>query len=107
MFVPFEEVDAASAPGSGAGARQLGADQGVDHARFANVGAAKECDLRQAGSGELRGIGGRRQEAGENPHAQVCNEGREVGKLGVMMYGCVWGRRFVSGYAFRHSANAA
>ena len=33
------------------------------------------------GSREVRGVGGRRHKAGENPHAQVCNGGREVGKL--------------------------
>jgi hypothetical protein len=29
----------------------------------------------------VRGIGGRRQKSGENPHAQVCNAGEQIGKL--------------------------
>src|SRR6266567_452007 len=78
----FEEVNAAGAAWSGTGARHFVADQGVNHARFADIGAAEESDLRQAGGGEVRGVGGRRQESGENPHAQVCNGGEWIGKRG-------------------------
>ncbi len=37
----------------------------------------------RVGSGELGGVGRGRHEAGENPHAQVCNGGREIGKRGT------------------------
>jgi len=79
----LEEVDAAGAAGSGTGARHLVSDQRIDDARLADVGPAEKSDLRQAGSGKLGGVGGRRQKPGENPHTQVCNEERQIGKLGT------------------------
>src|SRR5271155_671228 len=76
----FEEIDAAGASGCGAGARDLIADQRIDHAGFAYVRAAEEGDFREAGSGKVGGISGRREKSRDNPHALVCYASVEVGK---------------------------
>src|ERR1700733_3921681 len=68
----FEKIDAAGAAGRGAGAGEFGVDESVDHAGFADVRAAEESDLRQAGSREVRGIGSRRHESCHHSHDLVC-----------------------------------
>jgi hypothetical protein len=76
----FEEIDAARASGSGTGARQFGADQGINDARFSHVGTAEEGDFRNRRDGKVGNVGSRRKKPGEDSHAQVCNGMREVGK---------------------------
>lgn len=69
-----EENDLAGAAGCPAGARQRGvAGDGIDGARFADVGAAGECDFGAVIAGPLRGIRGGDQEACS---AQRDNPGR-------------------------------
>jgi len=63
-----EEVDGLGASGGVAGLGDLRSDEGVDEARFADIGAAEEGDLRRAGCGELPGVGGGGDELGEELH---------------------------------------
>ena len=63
-LVQHEQVDLAGAAGLVGGAGQaVAADQGVDQARLADVGAAGEGDLRQVGRGQLLDLGRAHQEA--------------------------------------------
>src|SRR5580692_9320013 len=67
----FEEIDAAGAPGSGAGAGELGTDKRINHARLSDVRASEEGDFRDGGGREVRCICCRCQKSGEDPHIQV------------------------------------
>src|SRR5579863_6240857 len=76
----LEEIDAPGASGSRTGARQLGPHERIDHARFADIGAAEKSNLGHGRFGEVRGIGRRGEKSSQDSHAQVCNGTRGVGK---------------------------
>lgn len=76
----FKKIDAAGAPGSGAGAGYFGANQRVNHTGFADIRTAKKSNFRQAGSGEVSSIGSCRQKLGQDPHIQSLHWDGEIGK---------------------------
>src|SRR5262249_46962125 len=65
----FEEVDGARASRDRAGPRDLGTEQRVDHARLADVRAAKEGYLWKRGCGKLGCAGGSADELCEDTHS--------------------------------------
>src|SRR5579862_147861 len=76
----LKEINAARSSGCGTGARQLGADQRINHARLTNIGPPEEGNLWQRRGREVCGISRRRQKSRQNSHAQVCNDRRAIGK---------------------------
>src|SRR5271165_2270478 len=65
----FKEVDGLGASGRIAGLGDLVAYQGINQARFADVGASEKCDFGGAGGRELRWSGGTGDEPCLNLHA--------------------------------------
>ena len=74
----LEKIDGLRAAGSRTGLRDLRAQQRIDHARFADVGAAKERNFRHCGSREVRHVDRRGHEFRKNSHNPVSNVQREL-----------------------------